>query len=66
MKHNATAIGWEVEDADQAFLNRLNHSWEWLSPRDKEKVKVLRVDEVWCSKPYCLTTAAAPFRSTYF
>ena len=37
---------WDVEDAYEAFWNRLNDSWEWVFPRDQEKVKVLRVEEV--------------------
>jgi hypothetical protein len=37
---------WDVEDAYEAFWNRLNGSWEWMFPRDQEKVKVLRVEEV--------------------
>ena len=37
---------WDIEDAYEAFWNRLNNSWEWAFPRDKEKVKVLRVEQV--------------------
>jgi hypothetical protein len=36
----------EIEEAYEAFWNPLNLSWEWLFPRGKEKVKVLRVEEV--------------------
>lgn len=34
---------WEVEDAFEAFWNRLNISWEYDYPPGKEKVKVLKV-----------------------
>ena len=37
---------WEIEDAYEAFWNRLNDSWETAFPRGKEKVKVLRVERV--------------------
>jgi hypothetical protein len=37
---------WEIEDAYEAFWNRLNESWEYEFPPGKEKVKVLRVEEV--------------------
>ncbi len=37
---------WEIEDAYEAFWNRLNLSWEWLFPHGKGKVKVLHVEEV--------------------
>ena len=37
---------WEIEDMYEAFWNRLNNSWEWVFPRGKEKVKVLRVEQV--------------------
>jgi hypothetical protein len=37
---------WDTEDAYEAFWNRLNGSWECIFPRDQEKVKVLRVEEV--------------------
>lgn len=34
---------WEVEDAYEAFWNRLNDSWEYDWPAYKEKVKVISV-----------------------
>lgn len=34
---------WDVEDAYEAFWNRLNANWETDFPRDKEKVKVISV-----------------------
>jgi hypothetical protein len=37
---------WEIEDAYEAYWNRLNDSWEHLFPPGKEKVKVLRVEPV--------------------
>ena len=37
---------WEIEDQYEAFWNRLNDSWEHCFPRGKEKVKVVRVEEV--------------------
>ena len=37
---------WDVEDTYETFWNRLNDSWEHEFPRDKEKVKVVRVEEV--------------------
>lgn len=40
----ASARGpWEVEDIYEAFWNRLNGSWEYDFPDDKEKVKVISV-----------------------
>jgi hypothetical protein len=37
---------WEIEDTYEAFWNRLDGSWEWVFPPSKEKVKVLRVEQV--------------------
>ena len=37
---------WEIEDAYEAFWNRLDESWEHEFPPGKEKVKVLRVEQV--------------------
>ena len=37
---------WDVEDAYEAFWNRLNHSWETDPPPGKEKVKVFSVERV--------------------
>lgn len=37
---------WEVEDAYQHFWNRINPSWETDFPVGKDKVLVLRVEEV--------------------
>ena len=37
---------WEIEDAYEAFWNRLNDSWEREFPAGQAKVKVLRVEEV--------------------
>ncbi len=37
---------WAVEDAYEAFWNRLSDSWEFTFPCSKEKVKVVRVEEV--------------------
>lgn len=37
------ATPWEVEDAYEAFWNRLNSGWEYDFPRGKEKVKVISV-----------------------
>jgi hypothetical protein len=37
---------WEVEDAYEAFWNRIDSAWELEFPRGKEKVKVLRVELV--------------------
>ena len=37
---------WEIEDAYETFWNRLDESWEREFPPGKEKVKVLRVEEV--------------------
>jgi hypothetical protein len=37
---------WEIEDAYEAFWNRLDESWEREFPPGKEKVKVVRVEEV--------------------
>jgi hypothetical protein len=37
---------WEIEDAYEAYWNRLNVTWEWAFPPGKEKVKVLRVEQV--------------------
>ena len=34
---------WDVEDAYEAFWNRLNGSWETDFPKGKEKVKVISV-----------------------
>jgi len=34
---------WDVEDAYEAFWNRLDGSWEAEFPRGKEKVKVVSV-----------------------
>jgi hypothetical protein len=37
---------WDIEDAYETLWNRINTSWEYLFPRDQEKVKVLRVEPV--------------------
>jgi len=37
---------WDVEDAYEAFWNRLNDSWEMAFPGGKEKVKVLTVARI--------------------
>jgi hypothetical protein len=37
---------WEIEDAYEAFWNRLNDGWEMAFPPGKEKIKVLRVEQV--------------------
>lgn len=37
---------WDVEDAYEAFWNRLNDDWEKAFPIGKEKVKVLTVTRV--------------------
>ena len=37
---------WEVEDRYHAFWNRLDDSWERDFPEGKEKVFVIRVEEV--------------------
>jgi hypothetical protein len=37
---------WDIEDAYENFWNRINTSWEYLFPRDQEKVKVLRVEVI--------------------
>jgi hypothetical protein len=37
---------WEIEDQYEAFWNRLDESWERKFPPGKEKVKVVRVEEV--------------------
>ena len=37
---------WEIEDAYELYWNRVNDNWEWVFPRGKEKVKVLRVERV--------------------
>ena len=37
---------WEIEDAYEAYWNRINDTWEYEFPPGKEKVKVLRVVEV--------------------
>lgn len=37
---------WEIEDRYEAFWNRLNDSWEYEFPPNKEKVKVLEVTPV--------------------
>ena len=37
---------WEIEDRYHAFWNRLDDSWERQFPTGKEKVFVLRVEEV--------------------
>lgn len=37
---------WDVEDAYEAFWNRLNPSWEREFPVGKERVKVVKVEEV--------------------
>ena len=37
---------WEIEDAYEAYWNRINDTWEYDFPPGKEKVKVLRVVEV--------------------
>ena len=37
---------WDVEDVYEAFWNRLNNSWEIAFPPGKEKVKVVRVEQV--------------------
>jgi hypothetical protein len=37
---------WAIEDAYEAFWNRLNDSWERAFPAGQAKVKVLRVEEV--------------------
>lgn len=34
---------WDVEDCYEAFWNRLNASWERNFPKDKERVKVLKL-----------------------
>jgi hypothetical protein len=38
---------WEIEDAYEAFWNRLDDSWERGVPCSPEKIKVLRVTEIW-------------------
>jgi hypothetical protein len=37
---------WEIEDAYEAYWNRINDTWEYEFPPGNEKVKVLRVVEV--------------------
>lgn len=37
---------WDVEDAYEAFWNRLNESWEHHFPVNKERVKVLKIEEI--------------------
>ena len=37
---------WEIEDAYEEYWNRINETWEFEFPPGKEKVKVLRVEEV--------------------
>ena len=37
---------WDVEDAYERFWNRLNPGWEYDYPAGKEKVKVIKVEEV--------------------
>ena len=37
---------WEIEDTYELYWNRANDTWEWAFPRGKEKVKVLRVEQV--------------------
>lgn len=37
---------WEVEDRYESFWNRLNDHWEHRWPNDKEKVKVLSVNQI--------------------
>lgn len=37
---------WDVEDVYEAFWNRLDHSWEVAFPAGKERVKVVRVEQV--------------------
>lgn len=37
---------WDIEDAYEAFWNRLNDTWERGFPKGQAKVKVLRVEEI--------------------
>lgn len=37
---------WKVEDQYEAYWNRLNDIWEYNFPANKEKVKVLSVEEI--------------------
>jgi hypothetical protein len=37
---------WKIEDIYEAYWNRINDSWERAFPPGKDKVKVLRVEQV--------------------